>query len=221
MKLLINALVKFFGGLISFALLLFLPAGTFDYPYAYLMLGLLFVPMLIVGTVLFVKSPDLLEKRLDTKEKIKAQKGVVALFTLIFPIGFIVAALDFRFAWSHVPYSCTLICAMLFLAGYGMFALVMRQNAYASRTVKVDEGQKLIDSGLYSFVRHPMYLASLFMFLPMPLILGSFYSLIPFAFYIPAIVTRIISEEKLLCAKLCGYAEYTKKVKYRRIPFIW
>ena len=221
MRLALNAIVKFFCGLLVFALLLFIPAGTLAYPCAWLMIGLLFIPMLFLGILLFIKAPDLLKKRLDTKENEKTQKGVVAISALIFPIGFITSALDFRFAWSGVPLWLTIVCSVLFLIGYVMYAEVRRENAYLSRTVKVDAEQKVVDTGLYAFVRHPMYLDTLIKFLPMPLVLGSFYALIPFAFYIPAIAVRIISEEKLLETELCGYAEYMKKVKYRLIPFIW
>ena len=221
MKLALNAIAKFSLGFAALALLLFLPAGTFAYPHAWLMIGLLFVPMLILGIVLFAKAPDLLKKRLDTKEKEKAQKGIVALSALAFLGGFVVAALDFRFSWSGVPMWLVLVCSAIFLVGYAMYAEVMRENAYLSRTVRVEEGQKVIDTGLYSFVRHPMYFATLLLFLPMPIILGSFYALIPFLCYIPIIAARIISEEKLLKNELCGYKEYTKKVKYRLIPFVW
>ena len=221
MKLALNAVAKFALGFMALVLLLFLPAGTFAYPRAWLMIGLLFAPMLILGTVLFIKAPDLLEKRLDTKEKEKTQKGVVSLSALIFPIGFIIAALDFRFAWSHVPTWVTAVCAITFLIGYAVYAEVMRENAYLSRTIRVEENQTVVDTGLYAFVRHPMYLATLLMFLPMPIILGSLYALIPFSFYIPVIAVRIVSEEKLLKTELCGYDGYMKKVKYRLIPFIW
>jgi len=221
MKLALNAIVKFTVGFAIFALLLFLPAGTFDYPCAWLMISLLFVPMFILGITLFVKAPDLLKKRLDTREKEKAQKGIVALFTLAFIVGFVTAAFDFRFEWSSVPMWLTLVCSVVFLVGYAIYAEVVRENTYLSRTVKVEDNQKVIDTGLYSFVRHPMYFATLLVFLPMPIILGSFYALIPFACYLPIIAARIISEEKFLKNELDGYAEYTEKVKYRLIPFVW
>lgn len=221
MKLALNAIAKLTLGFAALALLLFLPAGTLAYPRAWLMIGLLFVPMLMLGTVLFIKAPKLLEKRLDTREKEKAQKGVVAFSALVFLMGFVTASLDFRFAWSSVPMWLTLVCSVVFLVGYAMYAEVVRENTYLSRTVKVEDNQKVIDTGLYSFVRHPMYFATLLVFLPMPIILGSFYALIPFACYLPIIVVRIICEEKLLKKELKGYAEYTKKVKYRLIPFVW
>lgn len=221
MKLLIQAFVKFTVGLILIAALLFLPAGSFLYPNGWLFLALLFIPMLILGTVLFIKAPSLLEKRLNTKEKESTQKGVLALSGLIFPLGFILSALDFRFSWSHVPSPLVILCSVLFLIGYSMYAEVMRENAYLSRTVEVQENQKVIDTGLYGMVRHPMYLATLLMFLPLPLILDSFWGLIPFAFYPLVIVIRIQNEEAVLCQKLDGYTDYTRKVKYRLIPLIW
>ena len=168
-----------------------------------------------------MKAPKLLEKRLSNKEKEGAQRGVVALSALMFLVGFVLSALDARFSWSYVPLWLTLVAAVIFLIGYALYAEVMRENAYLSRTVEVQEGQKVISTGLYGVVRHPMYLSTLLMFLPVPLVLESFWGLIPFAFYIPVIVVRIINEEKVLTHGLAGYAEYKKKVKYRLIPFIW
>ena len=221
MKLIFSALTKYLLGLLLLGALLFLPAWTLDYPQAWLFLALLFIPMLLMGIVLLVKAPALLEKRLDNKEKERAQKGVIALSGLMFPIGFIVSALDFRFSLSTVPEWVTVVSSVLFLLGYAAYAEVMRENAYLSRTVEVQEGQKVISSGLYRIVRHPMYLATLLMFLPMPLILGSFWALIPFALYPIVIVIRIVNEERVLTDGLPGYAEYKKKTKYRLIPFIW
>ncbi len=221
MKLALNATAKFLIGLALVFLLLFLPAGTLAYFNAWLMIALLFVPMLLLGVLLLTKSPELLKKRLDAKEKEKVQKGVVAFSALAFPIGFVLAALDFRFGWSAVPLWLCVVCSIVFLIGYAMYAEVMRENAYLSRTVRVESGQRVIDTGLYSFVRHPMYFATLLMFLPMPIILGSFYAFIPFACYLPAIMARIVNEEKLLKKELFGYTEYTEKVKYRLIPFVW
>ena len=221
MKLLLNALIKFIAGIVLLGLLLFLPAGTFHYYGGWLFMGLLFVPMLIMGIILFIKSPSLLEKRLDGKEKEKAQKGVVALSGLMFPAGFVISALDFRHGWSSVPLWLTVLSSLLFLIGYGLYAEVMRENTYLSRTVALQDGQKVITPGLYGIIRHPMYLATLFMFLPLPLILGSFWGLIPFALYPVIIVIRIFSEEKVLTEGLEGYSEYKNKVRYRLIPFIW
>lgn len=221
MKLLFHALVKFVLGLVLIGLLLFLPAFTFDYFGAWLFLGLLFIPMLIMGIVLFIKAPALLEKRLNNREKEKAQQGVIALSGLLFPVGFVLSALDFRFGWSRVPLWLVAVASFLFLIGYAMYAEVMRENAYLSRIVEVQEGQKVISTGLYGIVRHPMYLATLLMFLPLPLILGSFWGLLPFALYPVVTVIRILNEEKVLAEGLNGYAEYKTKVKYRLIPFVW
>lgn len=221
MKLFLNALTKLLFGIVLIGLLLFLPAGTLAYPGAWIFLSVLFLPMLIMGALLLIKAPALLEKRLNHKEKEKAQRGVVALSGLMFPLGFLLSALDFRFGWSCVPVWLVAVAAVLFLLGYAMYAEVMRENAYLSRTVEVQEGQKVISTGLYSLVRHPMYLATLFMFLPIPLILGSFWGLIPMALYPVLIVVRILDEEKLLTEELSGYAEYKARVKYRLIPFLW
>ena len=221
MKLLISALTKFIFGIILVAALLFLPAWTLDYPGAWLLLALLFLPMLLMGIVMLLKAPELLRKRLDGKEKQATQRGVVGLSGLMFLGGFIVSALDFRFGWSNVPVWCVIAAAVVFEAGYAMYAEVMRENAYLSRTIEVQEGQTVIDTGLYRLVRHPMYLATLLMFLPMPLILGSLCGLIPFALYPIIIVVRILSEEKVLTQELEGYVDYKKKTKYRLIPLIW
>ena len=221
MKLLISATTKFIAGLILLGVMLFLPAGTMAYPYGWLFMGVLFGPMLILGVILLCKAPDLLKKRLDNKEKEKAQQGVVALSGLMFPAGFVVSALDFRFGWSNVPLPLVIAAAVIFLVGYGMYAEVMRENAYLSRTVEVQENQKVIDTGLYGVVRHPMYLATLLMFLPLPLILGSFWGLLPFALYPVIIVIRILNEEKVLSEGLAGYDAYRGRVKYRLIPFVW
>jgi protein-S-isoprenylcysteine O-methyltransferase Ste14 len=221
MKLLISGLTKLILGLVLVGSMLFLPAWTFHYPGAWLFLGLLFVPMLIMGAVMLIKAPALLEKRLDGKEKEATQKGVVALSGLMFPVGFVLSALDFRFSWSHVPLWLVVTASALFLIGYGLYAEVMRENAYLSRTIEVQENQTVIDTGLYGMVRHPMYLATLLMFLPLPLILGSFWGLIPFALYPAIIVVRILNEEKVLTDGLDGYAEYKQKVRYRLIPYFW
>ena len=221
MKLFLNALTKFIAGLLLVALLLFLPAGTIRYPGGLLFLCLLFVPMLLLGILMLARARDLLAKRLDVKEKQGTQKGVVAVMGLIFLSGFILAGLDFRFGWSKVPLPVVIVASVLFLVGYALYAEVMRENAYLSRAVKVEEGQTVISTGLYGIVRHPMYTASTVMFLALPLILGSWYALIPFALYPVIMVIRIRGEEKLLTAELSGYEEYTRKVRYRLIPFIW
>ena len=221
MKLLLNALTKFIAGLLMVALLLFLPAGTIRYPGGLLFLCLLFVPMLLLGILMLARARDLLRKRLDVKEKQGTQKGVVAVMGLIFLGGFILAGLDFRFGWSQVPLPVVIVASVLFLVGYALYAEVMRENAYLSRTIKVEEGQTVISTGLYAVVRHPMYMASTVMFLALPLVLGSWYALIPFALYPVIMVVRIRGEEKLLTAELAGYEEYTRKVRYRLIPFVW
>ena len=221
MKLLISSLTKFIFGIVLVGALLFLPAWTFNYFGAWLFLGILFVPMLIMGIVMFIKSPALLKKRLASKEKESAQKGVVLVSALMFLGGFVLSALDFRFGWSRVPIWLSLAAAGLFLVGYATYAEVMRENAYLSRTVEVQEGQKVISTGLYGAVRHPMYLATLLMFLPMPLVLGSLISFVIFLAYPFIIAKRINGEEKFLEKELEGYTEYKQKVKYRLIPFIW
>ena len=221
MKLLISALVKFLIGLLLVGLLIFLPAGTVAYSGGILFLCLLFIPMLIMGVVMMICARDLLRKRLDAKEKQAAQKGVQSLSGLVFIAGFVLAGLDFRFGWSQMPLPVTVTASVIFLIGYGLYAEVMRENAYLSRTVKVEEGQTVVSTGLYGIVRHPMYLASILMFLSIPLVMGSWYALIPFALYPLLMVVRIKDEEKLLTAELEGYEEYKKKVKYRLIPLIW
>ena len=221
MKLLFEALVKFMLGLLVIAALLLLPAGPIFYRGGWLFMALLFLPMLLLGVVLFIKAPELLKKRLQNGEKQKNQQGVIALSGLIFPAGFILSALDFRFGWSRVPLWLTVLASILFLIGYGLYAEVMRENAYLSRTVEVQENQTVITTGLYGVVRHPMYLATLLMFLPLPLILGSFWGLLPFAVYPALLVIRISGEEKLLTEELSGYAAYKEKVTHKLIPFIW
>ena len=221
MKLLINGLIKLIFGIALIGLMLFLPAQTWNYFGAWLFCGVLFIPVIIMGVIMYLKAPSLLEKRLSNKEKEATQKGVIALSGLMFIGGFLLSSFDFRFGWSHVPTWATIAAAVVFLAGYGMFAEVTRENAYLSRTVEVQEGQKVVSTGLYGVVRHPMYLATLLMFLPMPLILQSFWGLIPFALYPIIIVIRIINEEKVLSEGLEGYVEYKQKVKYRLVPFIW
>lgn len=221
MKLLLSALTKLICGFLLLGALLFWPAGTFAYAGAWRFLALLFIPMLIMGTVLLIKSPTLLRKRLDGKEKQAAQKGVLALSGLMFPAGFVVSALDFRLGWSVVPMWAVIAASVAFLVGYGMYAEVMRENAYLSRTIEVQENQTVISTGLYGVVRHPMYAATLLMFLPLPLILGSFWGLCAFALYPVILVIRIRNEEAVLRAGLDGYEAYTKQVKYRLIPFVW
>lgn len=208
-------------GIIFIGALVFLPSGSFHYRGGRLFCALLFIPVFIMGVVLFVKAPDLLKSRLDGNETEKTQKGVVLLSAVIFIAGFVTAGLDFRYGWSRVPIFVTVAASVIFLGSYALYAEVMRENAYLSRTIGVKDGQTVVDSGLYGIVRHPMYAATIIMFLAVPLILGSFWALIPFVFYPAVIVVRILNEEKVLTAELKGYAEYKLKVKYRIIPFIW
>lgn len=220
-KLLLSAFIKLALGFVICMLLLFLPVGTFNYPNAWLFLGLLFIPMIGVGIILFVKSPELLEKRMALREKEKAQRGVIAISGLIFIIGFIVTSLDFKYGWSNMTKIETVEASILFLFGYIMYMEVLRENKYLSRTVEVQDNQEIIDTGLYAMVRHPMYLATILMFLAMPLVFGSKIGLLVFIFYPFVIRKRIENEEAVLEKGLKGYSEYKKKVKYRLIPYVW
>ena len=221
MKLLIDGLIKFSCGLVMVGLMIFLPAGTIGFFNGWLFLGLLFVPMLMAGFVMFFKSPSFLAKRLDTKEKQATQKGVLAFSGLMFFAGFLVAGFDYRFGWSQMSNGWVIGGSVVFLLAYGLYAEVMRENAYLSRTIRVEEGQKVVDTGLYAIVRHPMYTTTIFLFLSMPLILGSWYAFLIFLCYPAIIVVRLKDEEDLLTRELEGYEEYKKKVKYRLIPFVW
>ena len=220
-KLFTQALIKFFSGLILVGLLLFLPAGTFKYKEGWLLIGILFVPMFIAGLVMMKKSPELLKKRLSAKEEQTEQKEVIALSGLMFLAAFITAGLSFRFGWLRLPFAVSIIGAVIFLVSYALYAEVLRENAYLSRTIEVQEGQKVVDTGLYGIVRHPMYAVTVFLFLSMPLVLGSLTSFLIMLFYIPIIVKRIKNEEEVLKEGLPGYKEYMEKIKYRLIPFIW
>ena len=220
-KLLISGLSKLVLGFLLIAALLFLPAGTWCYVQAWVFLALMFIPMIIMGIWLYIFQPELLAKRLNNKEKEQQQKNVVALSGLMFIAGFVLSALDYRFTWSVVPLWLTIVASILFLIGYGMYVEVMRENAYLSRTIEVQEGQQLIDTGLYGIVRHPMYTATILMFTSIPLILGSFWSLIIFAIYPLLMVLRIKNEEQVLAAGLKGYTDYQKRVKWRLLPFVW
>ncbi len=221
MKLLINALIKFIIGLFLVGTLLFLPAGGFGYMNGWLFIGLLFIPMLLLGIVMFVKSPELLEKRLNAKETEKTQKSVVTVSGLMFVVGFVVAGLDYRFGWTNVPPWVVIAASVVLLVSYALYAEVMRENAYLSRTVEVQENQKVVDSGLYGIVRHPMYAVTIWLFLAIPVVLGSWWSLLCFLPYVAVIVVRIQNEEKVLDSGLEGYTDYKKQVKYRLLPFIW
>lgn len=217
----VKAISKFLMGVVLVGLLLFLPAGTMHFWNAWVLIGTLFVPMFIAGIVMMAYSPDLLQKRLDGKEKESEQKIVVALSGLMFLASFIAAGLDFRFGWTHVPDAVVWTSASVLLLSYIMYAEVMRENAYLSRTIEVQEDQKVIDTGLYGIVRHPMYSATIFLFLSMPLILGSLVAFVMMLAYIPIINARMKNEEKILSEGLTGYKEYMQKVKYRVIPYIW
>lgn len=220
-KLLVNALVKFVCGIILMGVVLFLPAGTFRYPNAWLFIALLFIPMLLLGAILFLKAPDLLRKRLNSKEKENAQVGVVAASALMFVGAFVAAGLDFRYGWTQVPTWLVALAAWIQFASYGLYAEVMRENAYLSRTVEVQENQKVVDTGLYGVIRHPMYTATILLYLAMPIVLGSWIAFVIMLSYPVIIVFRIRNEEKVLEQGLEGYSEYKQKVKYRLIPFIW
>lgn len=221
MKLLVGAIIKYLSGLILVGALLFVPAGGFSYINGWLFIGLLFVPMLILGIVLFLKAPALLEKRLNAREKQGAQKGVVLASGLLFVGGFIVAGLDYRFGWSSVPLWLVILASVILIISYALYGEVMRENAYLSRTIQVTAGQRVVDTGLYGIVRHPMYAVTVWLFLSIPLVLGSFLSLLCFLPYILLIVVRIIGEERLLTKELSGYRDYKKRVKYRLLPFVW
>ncbi|MBO4518511.1 MAG: isoprenylcysteine carboxylmethyltransferase family protein [Paludibacteraceae bacterium] len=220
-KLFIQALTKFLVGLLLVGLLLFLPAGTFAYWQAWLFIGILFVPMFIAGIWLMFSSPELLRKRLSAKEEQGEQKWVVALSGLLFIAMFVVAGLNYRFGWLLMPDWITYVAAGVFLLGYVLYAEVMRENVWLSRTVEVQENQQVIDTGLYGIVRHPMYSATLILFLAMPLVLNSVWSFVLMLLYVPIIVKRIRNEEIVLERDLAGYMEYKQRVRYRLIPFVW
>ena len=220
-KLSLQALTKTIMGFVFICVLLFLPAGTFRYWNAWLFMAVLFVPMIILGIVMLFKSPDLLKKRLDAKEKEGEQKWVVALSGIMFMAAFVVAALNFRFSWHSLPDCVIWISVAMFLLSYLMYAEVIRENDFLSRTIEVQENQKVIDTGLYGIVRHPMYSATIILFLSIPLILGSLISFFIMLAYIPIIAIRINNEEQVLEKGLKGYKEYKQKVRYKLIPFIW
>lgn len=220
-KLFIQATTKFALGFIVVGSLIFLPAGTFSFFNGWLLMGILFVPMFFAGIVLMFRNPELLRKRLNAKEIQQEQNLVIKLSGLIFIAGFVIAGLGFRFHWYMLPVSVVFIAAVLFLTAYILYAEVLRENTYLSRTIEVQENQKVIETGMYRIVRHPMYSATLLLFLSMPLVLGSIYSFLIFLFYPFIIAKRIKFEEAFLEKELVGYSEYKKKVKYRLVPFIW
>jgi len=221
MKLFFGAVAKFILGVLLVGLLIFLPAGSLSFFHGWLLMGILFIPMFFAGIVMIFKSPELLKSRLDAKEKQREQSLVVKLSGLMFITGFILSGLTFRFGWYTLPRTVTYIGAGLFLLAYILYAEVLRENDYLSRTIRVRDGQKVIDTGLYGVVRHPMYSATLLLFLSMPIVLGSVYAFIVFLAYPFIISKRIKHEEIFLEENLIGYKEYKKKVRYRLIPFIW
>ena len=216
-----SALVKFLVGIVAVGALVFVPAGTIHYCGAWRLLGVLFIPMFIFGLAARICSPDLLARRLQAKEERTQQGALVKLSGLIFVVGFVVAGLDFRFGWSKVSETAVWSASGVFLFGYLLYAEVMRENEWLSRTIEVSKGQKVIDSGLYGVVRHPMYLATVLMFLSIPIILGSWWAVIPFAGYLPVIATRAVDEERFLAVELEGYADYCRRVRWRIVPFVW
>lgn len=220
-KLFLQAIGKFILGIILFGVVLFVPAGTIHYPNGWLLISVLFIPMFIAGIVMMFKNPELLKKRLNAKEEEKEQKKVVALSGIMFLAAFVIAGLNFRFKWFILPNWAVIIGTVVFLLAYAMYAEVLRENTYLSRTVEVQENQKVIDTGLYGIVRHPMYSATLFLFLSMGIILGSPISFMILLLYIPIIAKRIKNEEMVLEEGLIGYSEYKTKVKYKVIPFVW
>ena len=221
MKLLFQAITKFIIGAVLVGLLIFLPAGTLSFFNGWLFMGILFIPMFLAGIVMMVKNPGLLEKRLNAKEKQQDQSMVVKLSGLMFIVGFVLAGLGVRLDWYILPKSVVYVAAALFLAAYILYAEVLRENTYLSRTIEVQENQKVIDTGLYGIVRHPMYSATVLLFLSMPLVLGSVYSFVIFLAYPLIIAKRIMGEEEFLEKELTGYKEYKQKVNYRLLPFIW
>ena len=221
MKLLFQAIFKFLLGVLMIALLLFWPAGTINYWNAWLLMGLLFIPMFIAGIILWLKNPELLEKRLNVKEKESEQKEVIGMSLIIFVLGFILAGLDFKYGWSNMPIWVVTTASIIFVISYILYAEVLRENTYLSRTLEVQENQKVIDTGLYGIVRHPMYFATTILFLSFPVILGSWISFAIFCFFPFVLVKRIKNEEIVLENGLEGYKEYKQKVKYRMIPYVW
>ena len=220
-KLFVQAIVKYLSGIILLGVLLFLPAGTFDWWQAWLFLGILFIPMGIAGFFMMAKAPDLLRKLLSADEGESEQRTVLALSALMFIAAFVLAGFGVRFGWPQLPSPVTWIATVVFLASYALYAEVMRENAYLSRTIEVQEGQHVVDTGMYGIVRHPMYSVTLFLFLSMPLVLGSLPSFVVMLLYLPIIAKRIENEEKVLASGLEGYDEYLRKVKWRLIPHVW
>ncbi len=220
-KLFRQALIKFAAGLLLVGVLLFIPAGSLKYWQAWLLICILFIPMFIAGLIMIQKSPELLRKRLNAREEEGEQREVVLLSGLMFLAAFVLAGFNFRFGWIPLPKAVSYIAAVVFLLAYALYAQVLRENEYLSRTIEVQENQRVIDTGLYGVVRHPMYMSTVFLFLSMPLVLGSLISFVIMLAYIPIIAKRIRNEEKVLEEGLEGYREYKNKVRYKVIPFIW
>ena len=220
-KLFFEAMLKYFSGVVLLGLLLFLPAGTFSYWNAWLLMGILFIPMLLAGILMMFKNPDLLRKRLNAKEKEREQSLVIKLSGLMFVLGFVIAGLSFRYQWLMLPNWISWMAAVAFLLSYVLFGEVLRENTYLSRTIEVQENQTVIDTGLYGIIRHPMYSATIVLFLSMPLVLGSLLSFAVFLTYPAIIAKRIRNEEDVLERELDGYTAYKKKVRYKVIPFLW
>ncbi|WP_297828543.1 isoprenylcysteine carboxylmethyltransferase family protein [uncultured Methanobrevibacter sp.] len=220
-KLFLQALSKFLIGLIIICMLLFIPAGTLNYPNGWLFIALLFIPMFIAGIIMFIMAPDLLRRRLNAKEEEEEQKLVLLLSGIMFLLAFILAGLNFRFGWFKLPAIAIIMASIIFLIAYAMYAEVLRENEYLSRTVEVSENQKVVDTGLYGLVRHPMYTSTIFLFLSMPLVLDSILSFIVMLIYPTIIIFRIRNEEKVLEKDLDGYKEYKEKVKYKLFPYLW
>ena len=220
-KLCFEAILKFTAGVALMAALLFLPAGTLDFPGGQLLMAVLFIPMFLAGIVMMAKNPDLLRSRLKAKEKEADQDLVIKLSGLMFLVGFILAGLDFRFGWSHLPGWVSTLGAVLFLSAYALFAEVLRENTWLSRTIEVQEGQTVVSTGLYGIVRHPMYSATVILFLSMPLVLGSVPAFLVFLCYPAIIAKRILGEEQVLRRELKGYDEYCDRIRWRLIPFFW
>lgn len=220
-RLFIQAITKYILGVVLVGVLVFLPAGTLSFPNGRLFMGILFIPMFFAGIFMMIKNPGLLKKRLQAKEKLHEQSVVIRLSGLMFAAGFAAAGLGYRYRWFMLPWSASVIAAVVFMIAYALYAEVLRENTYLSRTIEVQENQKVIDTGLYRFVRHPMYSITVVLFLSMPIVLGSVYAFLIFCAYPLIIAKRIRSEEAFLEKELAGYREYQKKVKYRLIPFIW
>lgn len=221
MKLLISALTKYVAGVMLFGTLIFAPAGTLNWLNGWLMMGILFIPMIIMGIVMLCSAPELLTKRLKNREERTTQKGVVALSGLLFIVSFVVAGLNYRYQWHALPTILPYIASIIFLIGYALYAEVMRENAWLSRTIEVQENQSVVSTGLYGIVRHPMYTATILMYLAMPLVLDSLVAFGIMLLYIPIIIRRINDEEQLLNAELQGYTEYCTQVRWRLMPFIY